>query len=206
VGLAAFGILTSLLEKAGLIIIVLFLLFQIKFFRNMLDKKLSAINQLILIAIFGIIAIYGTYSGVQTSGAIANIRNLGPMMAGFIGGPWVGLGAGLIGGIHRYFVGGFTAIPCALGTVISGLAAGVIYMLLKGKIGIWKPTLYAFVMECFDMALLLLMAHPFDKALGLVGIIAMPMVLGDTVGIAVFAFLLKYMKQMPEAKRRLSGG
>lgn len=91
-------------------------------------------------------------------------------------------------------MGGFTAIPCTLGTLISGLAAGVMYMLLKGKIGIWKPTLYAFVMECIDMALLLLMAHPFDKALGLVSIIAMPMILGDTVGIAVFAFLLRHMK------------
>ncbi len=161
----------------------------------MLDKKLNAVDQLILAVIFGIFAIYGTYSGVHTSGAIANIRNLGPMMAGFIGGPWVGLGAGLIGGIHRYFMGGFTAIPCALGTTISGVAAGVMYMLFKGKIGIWKPTLYAFVMECFDMALILLIARPFDKALGLVNIIAMPMVLGDTAGIAVFAFLLKQIKR-----------
>ena len=192
--LSVFGILSSLFEKASLIIVVFFLLFQIKFFRHMLDKKLNAVEQLILAVIFGIFAIYGTYSGVQTSGAIANIRNLGPMMGGFIGGPWVGLGAGLIGGIHRYFMGGFTAIPCTLGTLISGLAAGVMYMLLKGKIGIWKPTLYAFVMECIDMALLLLMAHPFDKALGLVSIIAMPMILGDTVGIAVFAFLLRHMK------------
>jgi sigma-B regulation protein RsbU (phosphoserine phosphatase) len=33
--------------------------------------------------------------------------------------------AGLIGGIHRYFLGGFTAIPCALATVIAGLAEGI---------------------------------------------------------------------------------
>jgi sigma-B regulation protein RsbU (phosphoserine phosphatase) len=140
--------------------------------------------------IFGALAVYGTYSGVQTSGAIANIRNLGPMIAGFLGGPWAGLGAGLIGGVHRYFMGGFTAIPCALGTIISGLGAGIMLYLLKGKLGVWKPTLYAFLMECADMGLLLLMAQPFDKALSLVSVIAVPMILGDTVGIAIFSFML----------------
>lgn len=192
--ISVFAILFSLLEKASFVIIVFFLLFQIKYFQNLINIKLSAVNQLILAVIFGIFAIYGTYSGVQTSGAIANIRNLGPMMAGLLGGPWVGLGAGLIGGIHRYFMGGFTAIPCAVGTILSGLAAGVLYILLKGKIGIWKPTLYAFVMECIDMALLLVMAQPFDKALTLVSIIAMPMIIGDTLGIAVFAVMIKHLK------------
>lgn len=192
--MSGFGILFSLIEKAGLVIVIFYLLFQIKFFRRMLDKKMNVLDQLVLAVVFGIFAIYGTCSGVQTSGAIANIRNLGPMMGGFVGGPWVGLGAGLIGGIHRYFQGGFTAFPCALGTMISGLVAGVIFMLLKGKIGIWKPALYAFLMECADMALLLLMAQPFDKALGLVSIIAMPMILSDTFGVAVFAVMLKNMK------------
>lgn len=44
-------------------------------------------------------------------------------------------------------------------------------------------------MESADMGLLLLMAQPFDKALTLVSIIAMPMIVANTVGIAIFAFL-----------------
>ncbi len=188
--LSVWSILLRLLEQACLVIIVFYLLFQIKFFRRMLDGKFNLLDQLILAVIFGALAIYGTYSGVQTSGAIANIRNLSPMIAGFLGGPWAGLGAGLIGGVHRYFMGGFTAIPCALGTTISGLAAGIMLYLLKGKLGVWKPTLYAFLMECADMGLLLLMAQPFDKALNLVSVIAVPMILGDTAGIAIFSFML----------------
>lgn len=67
------------------------------------------------------------------SGAIANIRDLGPMLAGLVGGPVIGLGAGAIGGIHRYFLSGFTAIPCALATVIAGLGGGnVIILEAKG--------------------------------------------------------------------------
>jgi LytS/YehU family sensor histidine kinase len=107
---------------------------------------------------------------------------------------WVGLGAGLIGGIHRYLMGGFTALPCALGTILSGLMAGLLLMLCRGKLGIWKPTLFANLMEAADMSLLLLMAQPFDSALKLVSIIAAPMILANSFAIAVFAFLLRDMK------------
>jgi LytS/YehU family sensor histidine kinase len=62
--------------------------------------------------------------------------------------------------------------------------------LFKGKLGIWKAALYAFVMEIVDMLLLLLMATPFNDALKLVNVIAMPMVPGDTIGIAIFVLML----------------
>jgi len=192
--LPIWSILLRLLEQACLVIVIFYLLIQLKFFKRMLEWKPNILDQLILAVIFGALAVYGTYSGVQTSGAIANIRNLGPMIAGFLGGPWAGLGAGLIGGIQRYYMGGFTAVPCALGTITSGLAAGIMYLLLKGKLGVWKPTLYAFVMECADMGLLLLMAQPFDKALNLVSVIAAPMILADTAGMAIFAFMLSKKK------------
>ncbi|EGD49902.1 signal transduction histidine kinase, LytS [Thermoanaerobacter ethanolicus JW 200] len=52
--------------------------------------------------IFGVIGIAGTYVGVPIKDAIANSRVVGPMVAGLIGGPLVGLGAGLIAGVHRF--------------------------------------------------------------------------------------------------------
>lgn len=87
--LADFGILFSLMEKTILVAVVYFLLFHAGFFQRMLERKLGWTDQVILAGIFGILAIYGTYSGIQTSGAICNIRNLSPMIAGFIGGPWL---------------------------------------------------------------------------------------------------------------------
>ena len=196
--LSVLGILWELIERASLLLVVFFLLFHIKFFNRMLANKLSILDQLVLAVVFGLFAVYGTYTGIQTSGAIANIRNLGPMIAGLLGGPWVGLGAGLIGGVQRYLMGGFTAVPCAIGTIVSGLAGGLLFMLWKGNIGIWKPTLFAFLMEAADMGLLLLMARPIGDALNLVSKIALPMILADTLGIIVFAFLLKELKQ-PQA-------
>ncbi len=192
--LSVFGILWALIERACLVLVVFLLLFHLKFFKRMVEQKLNTLDQLILSVLFGCFALYGTYSGIQTSGAIANIRNVGPVMGGLLGGPLVGLGAGLIGGIHRYLMGGFTALPCAIGSILSGLIAGVLFIFWKGKIGVWKPTLFAFLMEIADMLLLLLIAQPFDNALKLVSIIAAPMILANTFAIAVFAFLLRDMK------------
>jgi len=193
VDLSVLSLLLGMLEKACLVIVVVYLLSFTGLFNFLSGKKQGIRTMILLSVIFGILAIYGTYSGVKTEGAIANIRNLSPVMAGLVAGPWVGLGAGLIGGIHRFFMGGFTAVPCAIGTVLSGLLAGILFNMLKGNIGIWKPALFALVMEAVDMALLLLIARPVSDAWNLVKVIAIPMIVGDTIGVAVFAFMLKEM-------------
>lgn len=187
-------ILISLVAQACFISVVLLMIFHIRYFQRMLSGKISALDLVVLSLIFGAIAIFGTYNGVTTSGAIANIRNVGPMIGGLLGGPWVGLASGLIGGVHRYFIGGFTAIPCGVGTVISGLAGGLLYMLWRENLGIWKPALFAFLMEIIDMGLILLIAKPFEETLKLVSIIGVPMVLADTAGVAIFAFILRELK------------
>jgi LytS/YehU family sensor histidine kinase len=71
--------------------------------------------------------------------------------------------------------------------------------LLRGEIGIWKPVLYAFLMECLDMALLLLIARPCDEAWKLVKIIALPMIIADTAGIALFAFMYRNLLKLKRA-------
>ena len=194
---SVFGILWALIERACLVLVIFLVLFHLKFFKRMATQKLNVLDQLVLAVLFGFFALYGTYSGIHTSGAIANIRNVGPIMGGLLGGPLVGLGAGLIGGIHRYLMGGFTALPCAIGTIFSGLLAGLLLILCKGKTGIWKPALFAFLMETADMSLLLLIAQPFENALKLVSIIAAPMILANTFAITVFAFLLRDLKTAP---------
>lgn len=181
-GILNFGLIIGLIEQACLVGIIFYLLSHTNIFSAITDRKPNAIVQIVVAVIFGLLAIYGTYSGIKTSGAIANIRNLAPMIAGLIGGPYVGLGAGLIGGVHRFFMGGFTSLPCALGTIISGLAGGILYKMLKGNLGIWRPALFAFIMEVVDMALILLIARPFADALNLVKVIAIPMILADTAG------------------------
>jgi sigma-B regulation protein RsbU (phosphoserine phosphatase) len=126
------------------------------------------------------------------------------MIAGLLGGPIVGLGAGLIGGIHRYFLGGFTCIPCALATVIAGLAGGIIYKWRKGEfVGIPGAVLFALLMESFHMGLVLLIARPFSQALEVVRLVSLPMILANTIGMAIFALILSNLiKERKTASER----
>jgi sigma-B regulation protein RsbU (phosphoserine phosphatase) len=158
-----------------------------------LNNKGTWIDRLIIIALFGVFSILGTYMGTELpSGAILNYRDLGPMIAGLVGGPVVGLGAGLIGGVHRFFMGGFTAVPCALATILIGLICGIVrYKNDNRLISVQWAMLLAILMECFHMGLTLLIARPFADALAVVKLVVLPMVIANAVGMMVALFLIK---------------
>ena len=69
----------------------------------------------------GIFGIYGNISGFVLNGAVISVRDIGPMLAGFTGGPLAGLIAGAIAGIHRLSMGGITAQACVVATCCIGL-------------------------------------------------------------------------------------
>jgi len=184
-------LLFLLVEKICVVIVVAYLITRTKYFHRVIDKQPSFRDRLILTLVFGGFSIYGTYSGIEIFGAVANIRDLAPMIAGLIGGPFIGLGVGLIGGVHRYFLGGFTAIPCALATIISGLLGGLIYQLRKKEfIGVLWAALFAVFIESFHMLLALLIARPFTDALQVVKEVGLPMIGANSVGVAIFALII----------------
>jgi serine phosphatase RsbU (regulator of sigma subunit) len=184
-------LLFLLAEKICVVIVVAYLLTRTKYLHRVIDKQSSFWDRLILTLVFGGFSIYGTYRGIEIFGAIANIRDLGPMIAGLIGGPFIGLGAGLIGGIHRYSLGGFTAIPCALATIISGLLGGLIYVLKKKEfIGVLWAALFAVFMESLHMLVTLLIARPFTDAIQVVKEVGLPMIGANSVGVAIFALII----------------
>ncbi len=197
-------LLTDLVEKVCVIFVMAYLLTRLRYFTEVLDGKLTIRNQLIMILIFGGISIYGSYSGVDIFGAIANVRDLGPMVAGLVGGPIVGLGAGLIGGLHRLTMGGFTCIPCSLSTILAGLFAGIIYLANKKRfIGIWGAVLFSILLETFHMILALILASPFAQALEVVEDLYIPMILANAVGMFIFAFMItNLIKERATKKER----
>ena len=184
-------LLLVLVEKICVIVVIAYLITRTKYFREILDKKFTLKNRAIFILIFGAVSIFGTYSGIEIFGAIANVRDLGPMIAGLIGGPVIGLGAGLIGGIHRYFLGGFTCVPCSLATVLAGLFGGIIYILRRGKfIGVLGAVLFAALMESFHMILALILAHPYSEAVKVVEVVSIPMIFANSLGMFFFAYII----------------
>jgi len=185
--------LIDLIKTACVIVAFAYVVTRTGFFTEILDKKFSFKNQAILILLFGALSIFGTYGGLTLpSGAIANIRDLGPMVAGLVAGPVVGLGAGLIGAVHRYFLGGFVCIPCSLATVIAGLLGGAIYKLNKGEfVAVWQAVLFAVFMELLHMGLTLLLARPYEEAVGVVKDVIVPMTVANATGVAIFAFIIR---------------
>lgn len=147
--------------------------------------------------------------GVKILDAVVNIRDLGPVIAGLIGGPLVGLGTGLIGAVHRYFQGGFTALSCSLSTLLAGLLAGLYYSLRRGSPpGVKVAMLFMVGVELFHQGLTLLIARPFDHALRLVETSIVPMVAASAVGIGLFAFMVQNLlreKAVESAKHVIEG-
>jgi sigma-B regulation protein RsbU (phosphoserine phosphatase) len=191
-----------LIEKTCVIVVIAYIISRMSFFRGILHKKFTIRNQVLMIAAFGAISIFGTYSGINIMGAIANVRDLAPMIAGLVGGPWIGLGVGLIGGVHRLFLGGPTAIACGLATILAGLFGGLIYYLNRGKfIGIIGAVIFAALMESFHMILNLIITKPYPLALAIVHDLAGPMILANSLGMLVFAFIISNLLKEQETKQ-----
>lgn len=177
------------------IVVVAYLLTRSRFFPDVLDGHPAVKVQVLLVLVFGALSVYGTVAGVEFMGAIINIRDLGPMLAGLLGGPCVGLGAGLIGAIYRMSLGGFTVYSCSLATVLAGLFGGLIWLANKRKFaGITVAVLFAVLMEGLHMILTIAISRPFDQALALVQTISIPMIVANAAGMFVFAFIVENLK------------
>jgi sigma-B regulation protein RsbU (phosphoserine phosphatase) len=186
----SFETLIQLVKLMSVIAIVAYLVTRTNWFFEVCNRRIGLRSGLLMTGIFGAMSILGNYSGVEILGAIANVRDLGPMIAGLVGGPVVGLATGLIGGVYRYYMGGFTAVPCALSTMLSGLLGGVIWIWKRKLIGTAWAAVFAFSIESLHMALTLVIAQPFSEALAVVQGVYLPMAFGNSMGMAVFAFIV----------------
>ncbi|MBQ7596189.1 MAG: SpoIIE family protein phosphatase [Clostridia bacterium] len=143
----------------------------------------------------GLFGIYGNISGVTMSGgAIVSVRDIGPMLAGFIGGPLAGLLAGLIAGVHRLIIGGITAKACTVATCCIGFVCGLIS---KKRHAILLNPLWALLigagMELFHLSIVLVLVKPFETAFSIVKQMIIPFVLVNAAGFAMMIAIMSYI-------------
>lgn len=185
------NLLTILAERFSMIGLLAFVLSRANFFKKVISNNVSYKDLSILIIIFSLIGIIGTYVGIPINGAIANSRVVGPMIAGLLGGPFIGFLVGFIAGLHRFLIGGFTALSCGISTTIEGLIGGIIKKYYKNTVD-WKIAFLAGIIgETLQMILILTISRPFSDALSLVKVIGLPMILVNSSGIAVFMLIIK---------------
>lgn len=205
--LGILDLLITMLERLGIIVAVAFILTRFSFFQEMMHQdKLDRKQEVKAIIFFGLFGIMGTYLGVafntetlyldnvafqlSTDEAIANSRVIGIVIAGLLGGYKVGIGAGLISGIHRITLGGFTAVSCGLATILTGFLVGIFYK-KKKPVKLTTAFFIGGLAEALQMGLILVAAKPFEKALTLVEIIGIPMILANGMGSAIFLLIVQ---------------
>jgi two-component system sensor histidine kinase LytS len=186
-----------LIAQMVLVIFVTFGLSRTKYFREVVNNRLTPVNCLIFIVIFGIMSIIGTYLAINYETSKVNMRDFPVVIAGLLGGPVIGTGVGLIGGIERYLEGGATALPCAISTITAGLVAGLVHWYYRQFPKIHVAVITSFFLMVFHMLLVTFISNPSNAGPGISQVIAFPMTLFAVLGMAVFS-ILYFRKMRPE--------
>lgn len=179
----------NMLLNIGLLVLIAMLFTKLPVVRRLILGEISSVySKVALILIFGGMSIISTYTGIQTQGAIVNTRVIGVLTAGLFGGPFVGLGAALIGSLHRCFIiGGFTGVACGISTLMEGVIGSIFSSRLKaGRLSGAGIFLLTALTEAGQMVIILLVAKPFHAALELVQTIAAPMIVMNSFGMLMF--------------------
>jgi LytS/YehU family sensor histidine kinase len=149
-------------------------------------------DKLVLALIFGAFSAAGNFIGIPVLGALANTRIVGPIAGGLIGGPMVGIGAGLLGGAVRYSLGGYTALAALVSNVIAGLMGGLVHQKL-GYQRITIPVALAtgILAEINLKICILAMSKPFELAWKLERTIAIPTIVANSSAVALFILVVR---------------
>lgn len=205
-----FYLLAEQIERVGFLIAMAFLFPRQQKLRHFMHYQGENQNIWYFIFLFSFFAILGTYSGLpvtdigyhetpwihKISGweAIATARTIGVVIAGLFGGVRAGLIVGLIAGIHRYFLGGLFALPTMIAPILQGIFSGIMKNSLKKRYrhisSIQMSFLVGFLAEALQMLLILILAHPFDKARSLVLLIGILQIFSNSLGVAAFFVIL----------------
>ena len=199
----------SLLQQMSVSLVIAYLFSKSPLLRPLANYSVRLPHKILIYIIFSSFCILGTYVGLDIDDAIANTRAVGAVLGGLLGGPLVGFLVGLTGGLHRYTLGGFTDLACAISTTCEGLLGGLVHwrLMRTNRVdALFNPriafftTLYA---EILQMVIILLVATPFDKSLLLVRTIATPMILANSCGAALFISMIRDQQRMYEKFSRV---
>jgi sigma-B regulation protein RsbU (phosphoserine phosphatase) len=201
------GILALFAETEIFIFVFMEIVARIETIQRVILKKANWLDKVIFIVIFGAFSMFGNLVGIPlASGAIVSIRDFAPIMAGLAAGPVMGFAVGLIGGIHRLFLGGFTCVSCGLATVLAGIIGGAVNYFKKGKlVGILQGMLVAIVVEFLHGVVVLLISRPLNEAIQVVKTAIPAMMVANALGVAIGVIILEHTRELREARSQVRG-
>ena len=199
-----FNLVLLLLQQMCVFLVIAWLMSKTPLFIPLMQVTVRLPHKFLCYIVFSIFCIMGTWFGLHIDDSIANTRAIGAVMGGLLGGPVVGGLVGLTGGLHRYSMGGMTALSCMISTIVEGLLGGLVQSILirRGRTDqVFNPITdgaVTFVAEMVQMLIILAIARPYEDAVRLVSNIAAPMMVTNTVGAALFMRILLDKRAMFE--------
>ncbi|KES18599.1 putative regulator of cell autolysis [Gilliamella apicola SCGC AB-598-I20] len=191
-----FDLVLQLLQQMCVYLVIAYLLSKTPIVIPLMQITIHLPHKLVCYLIFSLFCIMGSYFSLHIEDTMANTRAIGAILGGLLGGPTVGLLVGITGGIHRYTLGGITAESCMVSTVLTGLISGLFHysLMKKGRIDlVYNPFLVGVLgvlVESLEMIQVLLISRPFDVVLHAVRSIAVPMIVANSIGAAMFMRIL----------------
>ncbi|MDY0395852.1 LytS/YhcK type 5TM receptor domain-containing protein [Virgibacillus halophilus] len=196
-----------LFERLGLLLVVAFVMTRTPGFKSMLYREFSWKMACVHSCVFGAFGIAGTVTGivinhgeiiqdfvwqVPSDQLVVSSSLVAVVIAGLLGGPVVGLGAGMIAGIHLLFVGGIGALANGIVNPVTGLLAGWTARFFSEErvIPPWKALFIGVFPPVLHMQMLLIIHSQSDAMVGIVDKIGLPLVLSNSVAIAIFTAMI----------------
>lgn len=182
----------NMFEILAMILILFFVFTRFSGFKRLLIHKQKVKDKIIYVVLFSILGILSSIYTVSVNGIPANVRDLVVILASFIGGPIVGIITTVIAALYRFFIiGGVTAFPCCISTLLAGIFAALIYKWNDYKFfGVVRSAVFVFLFLGFDFLLILLLTPP-TPGLQLISYIYLPMTFADVFGMIIVSVLIK---------------
>ncbi|EKU48130.1 sensor histidine kinase [Staphylococcus massiliensis] len=214
-----FNLTILLLERVGLIIILAYLLMNLNYFKKTMNYRETWHSKWQLCLVFSLFALMSNFTGIVIqdgnilSGSIyfklnddvslANTRVLTIGVAGLVGGPFVGLFVGIISGLFRLYMGGAEAYTYLISSFFIGIISGYFGRRARRHNQyptVFKSALIGSMMEVVQMICIFSFAQDKTYALELLSLIALPMIIVNGIGTAIFMSIiistLKHEEQM----------
>lgn len=187
----------SVINTACVMMVIAYLVIRTGTNLDMLEKTARKKDIAILIVLFGFFSIYAGTNAIPVNIGIVSLRHSGPIIGGLVGGPVVGLGAGLIGAADRLFQGGLVGSwkSAVLALVLAGVFSGIYskYRQKDGVVGVKEAVVFTVVYELFAAGLTFIFAPSFEAAFILEKQVRLPLIIGNMVAVSIFFFFVKNM-------------
>lgn len=185
----------EMFRMLSVILILTFVATKSKSFKATIRGKTSRNTLIWQVFIFSILGILSSYFTLDVNGIPANARGLVVMIASLFAGTYVGIPVGLVSGVWRYFLGGPTALPCAVATILCGFVGGIVYKWSDGRfLTPFNGALLMFLYSGFDMFIVSILT-PGGQGLVIANALYAPMTFTAVLGIILFSMFLTEKKE-----------